>query len=490
MSRLLRFSDWTFPVQTIVGPGRRAEIRRLLDHVCMTPRCVSFNADKQKARRPLVVTDPHMTKLPWFEDFVEKIRGQDGTGSEKWDVAVFSKVHGNPLDTDVAEAVALYHEHGADCIVAVGGGSAMDAGKCVAMTAESGFHLQSPELDFFGDGDEVSAPPPSSGTQTNRLVPCVAVATTAGTGVEMDSASMITLTEKKEKYCVGHRYLPLAAVLDAETTLGLPATMTAWTGLDAVVHALEAYLVPELDQPLCDGSALQALVKLDRSIRRSVECAQEWSENGMKMIPFEQAVSQTASGYLVSDTYSEHLYVRQEMLVGSALAAIAFQRGLGGIHSLSEPIGAVFGNTHHGLTNAVLMPHVLRDLDEQFSKTNAGTRPYGQDLGLLRQEWLQKCADVSHVLRLSDRGSAYNTSPVTQVIDWAESLCQDLRIPEKLGTIIQPSGQEASQDHTFKFDESQLLEIAAKAERNPTGFGNAIRYTVDDYERVLQRSVQ
>merc|ERR1719265_2527530 len=128
---------------------------------------------------------------------------------------------------------------------------------------------------------------------------------------------MINDEARDEKFCAGHGDLPLAVILDAETTLALPANLTAWTGMDAAVHALEALLVPGIYHPLCDGAALQALVKIDRNLREAVRCAEEWAAAGMRMLPLEEGAK--------DPRYVHHLVVRQEMLVGSALAAVSFQ---------------------------------------------------------------------------------------------------------------------------------------------------------------------
>jgi alcohol dehydrogenase class IV len=242
--------------------------------------------------------------------------------------------------------------------------------------------------------------------------------------------------------------------------------------MDAAVHAVEALLVPGLYHPLCDGAALQALVKIDRNLRDAVSCAEEWAEKKMQILA-------RADGEDVDPRYVEHVFVRQEMLVGSALAAVAFQRGLGAVHGLSEPFGAVL-DTHHGLTNAVLLPHFLRDLAQQFSADgpSAVSRPYGQDVHVLRGEFEDKCAEVARVLRLNE-GSSASAHPVTQVIDWADRFCADLAIPERLGPII----------HESKRSSVDVASLAQKAERNQTGFGNAMRYTVEDYERVLRNAL-
>lgn len=386
---------WAFPTRTLVAPRRRLEIPAELARV--------------GARRPLVVTDSGVAKQGFFSEFV------DDLGRAGLHITTFAEVHPNPLDTDVSRGVATYRAAGADSVVCVGGGSAMDAGKCVAMCAESGLQLSECDYDVpYGE----QAPPRDEG----RLVPCVAVPTTAGTGAEMNSGSMYTDTAARVKRCAGHRDLPLISVLDPELTLSLPPSLTAWTGLDALVHALEAFFVVDY-HPMCDSIALQAMRRIQRNL-----------------------LPACADG-------STDLAVRGEMLAASAMAAVAFQKGLGAVHGLSEPIGAVF-DTHHGLTNAVLLPFVLRDLGGAIE---------------------ERCAEIAHALSL-----AGTCSGAAAVLGWVEELSGLLGIPRRLGEL---------KPEIASLDDAAIRDLAAKAERNPTGFANIVRFDAADYERVLRAAL-
>lgn len=380
--RALR-SEWLFPVRTIVGAGRRLEIPALLA--------------SRGASKPLVVTDRSLAEWDAFRGI---LAGLSEAGLKP---TAFTEVSPNPLDTDIASGAQLYRDVSADSLVIIGGGSALDAGKSIAMIAESGLKLA--ECDYFAD----PRPVPAGG----RLAPCVLVPSTAGTGAEMNSGSMYTDTRELVKRCAGHPELPITVVLDPEVTLSLPASLTAWTGMDAVVHALEAFFVPDY-HPMCDGIALEALRRIQYNLPRAY-----------------------ADG---SD-----LEARTEMLVASSMAAVAFQKGLGAVHGLSEPIGAVF-NTHHGWTNAVILPHMLRDLGGAIE---------------------ERCSIVAHALHLPKTGSS-STAAVTA---WAEELNEKMNIPNRLG---------------LSFDEGKLQEMAVKAAQNPTGFTNAVPFSAEDYARVLR----
>jgi len=325
------------------------------------------------------------------------------------EVSLFSQVHPNPRDTDIAEGVEYYKATSSDSVICVGGGSGLDAGKCIAMVAESALPLE--VMDYF------AAPPllPAGG----RLVQCITVPTTAGTGAEMDSGAMYTVTREGIKRCAGHADLPLIAVLDPELSLSLPPTLTAWTGADALVHAVEAYLVPTY-HPMCDGIALQALQKIAKNLPLAV-----------------------ADG--------SNLDARSEMLVAAALAGVSFQKGLGAVHGLSEPIGAVY-ETHHGLTNAILLPFVLQELGTAIN---------------------DHCAEIIKVLGLP----ASQTHASTVLIDWAKELNQQLQIPEKLSDLL------------GDLNDSAVQQLAVKAESNPTGFTNFRRFTVDDYTKVIRAAL-
>jgi alcohol dehydrogenase class IV len=222
------------------------------------------------------------------------------------------------VDSEIGSGRKAFRAGGHDAVIAIGGGSAMDGGKAICLTANNDHDLWTFEFEqpvpVIGQGEDFPA--------------LITIPTTAGTGAETESTAMVTHAAKGMKFCVWHPDLkPALALLDPELTVGLPRTLTAWTGADALVHAIEAYLVPGFN-PLCDGLALEGLALIAKWLPVAVEEPQ-------------------------------NLTARGGMLVGSSLAGIAFLKGLGMVHAISHMVGAEF-NTQHGLTNAILLPVVLR----------------------------------------------------------------------------------------------------------------------------------
>lgn len=283
-------ADWSFPVPIHYGPGRVAEVGAI---------CARLGA-----ARPLIVTDRGSRALP----FVEALAARLGA-------PVFADISPNPRDDEIGAGAEAVRSGGHDALVAIGGGSAMDGAKAIGMTALSGVSL----WDF-----EYSTPQPAA----DAFPPLITIPTTAGTGAETESTAMITDTGRGMKFCLAHDGMrPAAAVLDPELALSLPRDLTAWTGADALTHAIEAYIVPGL-HPLCDGAALEGLRLIAGALPRVVAAPDD-------------------------------LAARGAMLVGSCLAGVAFMKGLGLVHSISHMVGAEF-DTHHGLTNAVVLPVVTR----------------------------------------------------------------------------------------------------------------------------------
>lgn len=295
---ILQPQDWTFPVPIAYGPGRVSEIGQ---------RCRAMGLT-----RPLIVTDRGSADLP----FVAQVR--DHLENAGLSSAVYSDISPNPRDDEIAAGRAAFRSDGHDAIIAIGGGSAMDGAKSICLTANN-------SMDLWTFDYDKTPPHMEEGTSFPRLI---TIPTTAGTGAETESTAMVTHVEKGMKFCVWHPDLkPSLAILDPELTVGLPANLTAWTGADAMTHAIEAYLVPGF-HPLCDGLALEGLALV------------------AKWLP-------------VAVREPDNLAARGGMLAGSCLAGIAFLKGLGLVHAISHMVGAEF-NTQHGLTNAIILPVVLR----------------------------------------------------------------------------------------------------------------------------------
>jgi len=263
-------------------------------------------------RRPLIVTDRGSRDLPFIAKAQEMLR------EAALAPGLFGEIEPNPTDSGVAAGAEAFRAHAADGVIAIGGGSGMDGAKGVALTARQ---QRYPLWDFvYGET------PPD--LEAGDLPPLITVPTTAGTGAETESTAMVTDLVRKVKGCVWHPLAkPKATILDPELTLGLPKPLTAWTGCDALVHAIEAYCVKAF-YPLCDGAALQGLQLIWAHLRAAV-----------------------ADG--------RNIEARSGMLAGSCLAGISFGKGLGMVHGISHAVGAVH-DTHHGLTNAIVLPAVLR----------------------------------------------------------------------------------------------------------------------------------
>ena len=289
--------DWSFPIPIAYGPGRLREIAGI---------CRAHGTSA-----PLIVTDRGSAALPFIDDIQAYLTD---AGLKP---ALYAAISPNPRDDEIAAGQALYRKGGYDGIIAIGGGSGMDGGKALALVAGNDIDL----WDF-----EYEQTPPDMAAHPG-FPPLICIPTTAGTGAETESTAMVTDTRRLMKWCVWHPQLkPAVALLDPALTLGLPANLTAWTGIDALVHAIEAYCVPGF-HPLCDGAALEGLRLVSGHLRTA--CREP-----------------------------DNLEARGAMLVGSCLAGVAFLKGLGLVHAISHMIGAEY-DTQHGLTNAVLLPAVL-----------------------------------------------------------------------------------------------------------------------------------
>ncbi|NND42187.1 MAG: iron-containing alcohol dehydrogenase [Silicimonas sp.] len=303
-------ANWSYPTAIRFGAGRISEIG---------DACVAAGI-----ARPLLVTDRGLASFDITTSTLDLI-DQAGLGR-----AIFANVDPNPSDTNVEEGLAVYRDGGFDGVIAFGGGSGLDLGKTLAFMAGQ----SRPIWDFEDIGAWWTRADPDG------VHPIVAVPTTAGTGSEVGRASVITNSETHEKKIIFHpKMLPSVVICDPELTVGMPKHITAGTGLDAFAHCVEAYSSPHY-HPMSQGIALE----------------------GMRLV----------KDYLPR-AYSDgtDIEARANMMSAAAMGATAFQKGLGAIHALSHPIGA-HHHTHHGTTNAVCMPEVLKfnadAIREKFSR--------------------------------------------------------------------------------------------------------------------------
>ena len=327
--------DWEFPIPVAYGPGRLNEIAEF--------------CRKSEISKPLIITDKGSKELP----FISRLAGLLESASIQNNL--FYGISPNPRDDEINAGCNAYRRGNHDGIIAIGGGSALDGAKAIGMTVNSGVNL----WDF-----EYRKPDPILNS-LDCFPNFITIPTTAGTGAETESTAMITDTVQGMKFCLAHLGMrPSLAILDPELTVGLPANLTAWTGVDALTHALEAYLVPGLN-PLCDGAALEGLKLISKWLK----------------VAFDEPKNISARG---------------GMLIGSCLAGVAFTKGLGLVHSISHMIGAEY-NTQHGLTNAIILPAVM--------KFNL---PYVGD----------KVRSISHAMDLKEASSDMIVQEIEQILDY------------------------------------------------------------------------
>ena len=290
-------ANWSYPTSIRFGPGRISE----LADVCRTAGI----------DRPLLVTDAGLAALPITKQALALL------ASAGLPAAMFSNVQSNPVDSNVEAGIAVFRAGNHDGVVAFGGGSGLDTGKVIAFMAGQ----TRPLWDFEDVGDWWTR------ADAEKIAPIVAVPTTAGTGSEVGRAGVITQEATHTKKVIFHpKMMPKIAICDPELTVGMPPAITMGTGMDALAHCLEAYCAPSY-HPMAEGIAVE----------------------GMRLV-FENLPKAVANG---SD-----LEARAHMMSAAAMGATAFQKGLGAIHALSHPVGALY-NTHHGTTNGVFMPYVL-----------------------------------------------------------------------------------------------------------------------------------
>ncbi len=290
-------SKWNYPTAVRFGIGRIAELHQACRELGMSA--------------PLLVTDPGLAQLPMVTQAAAALRA---AGLK---CAVFSDVQGNPVEANVTAGVTAYRNGGHDGVIAFGGGSALDAGKAIALMVGQ----NRPLFDYEDREDWYTR------VNVAGMAPVIAVPTTSGTGSEVGRVAVITdVRDHTKKFIFHPRMLPALVIADPALTVGLPPHVTAAVGMDALSHNLEAYCAPGF-HPLADGVAVEGIRLVREYLPRAVR---EGSD----------------------------LEARANMMAASTMGATAFQKGLGAMHSMSHPCGAILG-THHGLTNAVVMPYVL-----------------------------------------------------------------------------------------------------------------------------------
>ena len=377
--------NWNYPTAIRFGPGRIREL---------SAACISLGM-----ARPLIVTDPGLAALPMIPAAVANCT-EAGLFC-----AVFSQVRGNPIEDNVTAGVDAYRQGDHDGVIAFGGGSALDAGKAVALMIG-----QDRPIWEFEDREDWY-------TRVNvaGMAPVVAVPTTSGTGSEVGRASVITDTRDHTKKIIFHpNMLPAIVIDDPELTVDLPPHLTAAVGMDALSHNLEAYCSP-LFHPMAHGIALE----------------------GMRLIK-DWLPAAHGDGH--------NLVARAHLQVASTMGATAFQKGLGAMHAMSHPCGALL-DTHHGLTNAVVMPYVL-----EFNKALIS----------------QQLTDLARYLDLPRPSFG-------AVLDWVLDLRETIGIPHTLADI------GVTAEH--------ISTLAPMAEVDPSAGTNPVALTTENLTGLFERSI-
>ncbi len=286
--------NWNYPTNVWFGVDRSKEIQKACDTLGI--------------KNPLIVTDPGLLQT----SIIDEINSSLSSNTQ-----IYSDVQGNPTGSNVTNGVKVFLEGDHDGVIAIGGGSGMDAGKGIAFLA----HQSRPLWDFEDIGDWWTR------ADSSVIKPIIAIPTTAGTGSEVGRAAVFLNEENHKKKIIFHpKMLPQIAILDPSLTLNLPKSITAGTGMDALAHCIEAYSSP-FYHPMAEGTALEGL----RLVKENI---QEVYHNG------------------------NNVEARSHMLVASMMGAAAFQKGLGAIHSVTHPVNSLY-KTHHGTTNGTVMPFVL-----------------------------------------------------------------------------------------------------------------------------------
>ncbi len=264
----------------------------------------------QGSLRPLLITDGVVAKLAFFEKIIDDLR-QQGLEPE-----LFCDISKNPVKSDVLKSNEAYHQYGSDAIIGLGGGAAMDVARAVVLSINNTRDLL--EYDELIGGDQYITEP---------MPLFVTIPTTAGTGSEVGRSAIISDDVTRKKHILFHPTLMAQVVFaDPELTYELPSAVTAATGMDALTHNIEAYLAKNY-HPMADGIALEGIRMISRSLEKAVNKPDAES--------------------------------RREMLLASLMGAVAFQKGLGVVHSMAHPLSALV-DMHHGLANAICLPYGLQ----------------------------------------------------------------------------------------------------------------------------------
>ncbi len=298
---------FSYPTRVVWGPG---SIEQLGEEV-----------KRAGGSRVLLVTDPGVIQAG-LASRVEALLAKAGLPS-----ATFAELKPNPVEADVWRGVQAYQDAKADCLVAVGGGAPLDVARAIRLAV----HHPKP-LSRYDDATGGDA------YVTEPLPPMICAATTAGTGSDVGRSAVVVLEDTKRKTVLfSPRLIATSTIADPELTVGLPPKPTAWTGMDAFTHCLEAYVAPG-DHPLADALAIDGVRRVTHALPRVL-------------------------------AEPKDLAARSDMMAAAIMGAMAFTKGLGAAHAIAHAVGAVVPEVHHGLCNAVVLPSICR-----FNKDHAPAR--------------------------------------------------------------------------------------------------------------------
>jgi alcohol dehydrogenase class IV len=378
-------ANWNYPAPIRFGAGKISELADI---------CKVLDINK-----PLLVTDAGLAEQQFVKDIIQ---ANIDAGIK---TIMFSQIKPNPTGTNIEEGVEAYKKGKHDGVIALGGGSGLDAGKAIALMVDQKYSLW--DLEDVGDNWKRINP--------EGIAPVIAIPTTAGTGSEVGRSSVIVDESTSSKKIIFHpNMMPDVVIEDPVLTQGLPAHITAATGVDAFVHNLEAYCSTAY-HPMADGIALEGM----RLIK-------EWLP-----VAFEN---------------SNDLVARSHMLIASSMGATAFQKGLGGVHALAHPLGAVF-DKHHGLLNAILLPYVLVRNKSAIE---------------------EKIIHIARYLDLEDVS-------FDGFMNWIIKFREDLKIPNDLGAL------------DITLEKKEL--IGWLAVQDSCASGNPIQFSEDQYSEIFECAV-
>ncbi len=384
-------NNWNYPTSIWFGENKIQALPKALKEL--------------NIKNPLFITDPNFAKLDIMQNVCKIL------DDHHIEHGIFTDIKPNPVAKNITDGAKEFFDNKHDGIIAIGGGSALDSAKTIAICAYQLIHTECDLWDFEDVGDNFKR------IASDKIIPLIAVPTTAGTGSEVGRAAVIIDEDKKQKRFIFHPEMtPNLVIADPALTLKLPAHLTAATGMDALAHNLEAYCAPGY-HPIADGIAVEGI----RLIKENLSIA------------YQDGSDITA---------------RSNLMAASIMGGSAFQKGLGAVHSLSHPVGAIY-DFHHGLLNAIFMPYVLI-----FNKDKIK----------------DKIIRLAKYLDLKD-------ASFDGFLNWLIDLCKEINIPNKLSDLnIDASAED-------------IDNIIKQALVDPSTSGNPRELSKEDFHKIFNNAL-